>query len=65
MSNFDFYKKKFQNYFSEKSSQSIMLTIVNLEIHVVTIRFFKKNRNITSRHFFENYLGIFKMPRHD
>jgi hypothetical protein len=43
MSNFDFYKKKFQNDFSEKSRQSIMLTIVNLGKPVVTIRFFRKN----------------------
>jgi hypothetical protein len=43
MSNFDFYKKKFPNDISEKSVQSIMLTIVNLEIHVVSIRFSRKN----------------------
>ena len=40
MSIFDFYKKNFPSPFSEKSIVSIMLSFVNLENQVVSIRFF-------------------------
>jgi hypothetical protein len=40
MSIFDLYKKNFPRTFSEKSIVSIMLSFVNLEKHVVSIRFF-------------------------
>ena len=42
MSKIDFYKKNFPSPFFKKSVESIMLTIVNLEKRVVSIRFFEK-----------------------
>jgi hypothetical protein len=45
MSKIDFYKKKFPSPFSEKSIVSIMLSFVKFEKHVVSIRFFQKNRH--------------------
>jgi hypothetical protein len=43
MSKIRLYKKKFQNHFSRKTHESIMMRIVFSENQVVTISFFAEN----------------------
>jgi hypothetical protein len=61
MSIFDFYKKNFPSPFSEKSIVSIMLSFVNLENQVVSIRFLVKFGKFWSRGFFCIHLGNVKI----